>query len=102
VLKRGIAEEGRYPAVDVLASLSRLAPRVWTADQVRAVGELKRLVSRFEDSRDLRAMGGHVAGADGELDRAIEVVPRLYRALTQNPGDAPCVDAFRETAAALS
>ncbi len=102
VLKRGIAEEGRYPAVDILASLSRLSHRVWTAEQARAVGELKRLVSRFEESRDLRAMGGYVAGADGELDRAIEVVPKLYRVLTQSLSEPPCTDAFREAAAALS
>jgi flagellum-specific ATP synthase len=102
VLKRSIAEEGRYPAVDVLASLSRLSHRVWTVEQVRAVGELKRLVSRFEESRDLRAMGGYLAGADGELDRAVEVVPKLYGVLTQTLGEPPCDDAFREVAAALS
>ena len=102
VLKRGIAEGARYPAVDVLASLSRLAQRVWSPEQGRAVGELKRLVSRFEESRDLRAMGGYVPGADGELDRAIDVVPKLYGVLTQTLSDPHCADPFREVAAALS
>lgn len=101
VLSRAIAGEGRYPAVDLLASLSRLAHRAWTPDQERAASELRRLVSRFEDSRDLRAMGGHVPGADPELDRALEVVPRLYRVLSQRPGDSPSVDAFAEIAASL-
>lgn len=102
VLRREIAEEGRFPAVDVLSSLSRLSHRVWSADQARAVSDLKRLVSRFEESRDLRAMGGHVAGADGELDRAIEVVPKLHSALSQSLGEPPSADAFRDLAAALS
>lgn len=102
VLDRAIGEQGRYPAVDLLASLSRLASRVWTADQAKAVTELKRLVARFEETRDLRAMGGYVQGGDMELDRAIEIVPRLYRALSQSIGDAMSSEAFREIAAAVS
>ena len=102
VLDRAIGEQGRYPAVNVLASLSRLAHRVWTKDQARAVQELRRMVARFEDTRDLRAMGGYVAGADPDLDKAIETVPKLYAALTQASSDPPSADAFREIAAALS
>lgn len=102
VLDRAIAGQGRYPAVDLLASLSRLAPRVWTADQAKAVLELRRLVARFEDSRDLRAMGSHVPGADPELDRAVEVVPKIYRVLGQQPGDGLSPDPFQDIAAALS
>jgi flagellum-specific ATP synthase len=102
VLDRAIGEQGRYPAVNLLTSLSRLAQRVWTADQARAVQELKKLVARFEDTRDLRAMGGHAPGADPELDRAIETVPRLYRLLSQSASDPASADAFREIAAGLS
>ena len=102
VLDRAIAEQGRYPAVNVLASLSRLAPRVWSADQAKAVRELKRLVARFEDTRDLRALGGYVPGADPELDRAVELVPKLYRILGQQAADPPAADPFRDIAAALS
>ena len=102
VLDRAIGEQGRYPAVNLLTSLSRLAQRVWTADQARAVQELKRLVARFEDTRDLRAMGGHTPGADPELDRAIETVPKLYRVLSQSASEPTSVDAFRDIAGGLS
>jgi flagellum-specific ATP synthase len=102
VLDRAIGEQGRYPAVNLLTSLSRLAQRVWTADQARAVQELKKLVARFEDTRDLRAMGGHAPGADPELDRAVETVPRLYRLLSQSASEPASTDAFREIAAGLS
>ena len=101
VLSRAIAAEGRFPAVDVLASLSRLSHRVWTPDQDRAIGELRRLVSRFEDSRDLRAMGGYAAGSDAELDRAVDVVPKLYRVLGQRLGEPACEDGFRDIAEAI-
>jgi flagellum-specific ATP synthase len=102
VLGRAIAEQGRYPAVDVLASLSRLSGRVWSPDQVKAVIEMKRLIARFEETRDLRAMGGLSAGADGELDRAVEIVPKLYRLLSQSLGDPASIDAFSEIASGLS
>jgi flagellum-specific ATP synthase len=101
VLNRAIAGQGRYPAIDLLASISRLSHRVWSADEQKAVTELKSLVHRFEDSRDLRAMGGHVAGADPDLDRAVAVVPKLYRILSQGLGDPPAVNAFREIADSL-
>ena len=102
VLDRAIGEQGRYPAVNLLSSLSRLAQRVWTHDQARAAQELKRLAARFEETRDLRAMGGHVPGADAELDRAVELVPKLYKVLGQQLSDPPSADAFREIAEALS
>ena len=102
VLDRAIGEQGRYPAVNLLASLSRLAQRVWTKDQAKAVQELKRMVARFEDTRDLRAMGGYVAGADPDLDRAVLLVPKLYGVLSQSSADPASPDAFREIAAALS
>ena len=102
VLDRGIAEGGRFPAVDLLASISRLADRVWTGDQRRCVLEFRRLAGRYEETRDLRAMGGYVAGADAELDRAILVVPKLYDRLAQGPDDARAADAFAEVAACLS
>lgn len=102
VLDRAIAEQGRYPAVNVLSSLSRLAPRVWSKDQSTAVLELRKLAARFEDTRDLRAMGGYVAGSDAELDRAVEMVPKLYKAISQSMSDPPSADAFREIATALS
>lgn len=102
VLERAIGEQGRYPSVNLLASLSRLSQRVWTPDQAKVVQELKRLVARFEETRDLRAMGGHVLGSDLELDRSLELVPRLYKVLSQSAGDQPSADAFREIATALS
>lgn len=102
VLDRAIAETGRYPAMDVLASVSRLAHKAWTPDQRNAVLELRKMVSRYEDSRDLRAIGGHHPGADPELDRAILLVPKLYRALTQSLESPASRDPFRDIAEMLS
>ena len=102
VLDRAIAQGGRYPAIDLLASLSRLSHRAWTPDQRKAVVELRKLVARFEESRDLRSVGGYQKGADEELDRAVAIVPRLYQALCQGLDDRPSRDAFRDIADCLT
>ncbi len=102
VLDRAIAEQGRYPAVNVLASVSRLAPQVWTPDQQALVAKLRGMIARFEETRDLRALGGYQVGLDPELDRAMAVVPKLYDALLQSPAGPQSRDAFQEIAAKLA
>ena len=94
VLDRAIASQGRLPAVDPLASLSRLAPKIRTKNQAQFVTQLIEVISRFEDTRDLRAIGGYKSGSDATLDRAMEIVPRVYEAMKQALDDAPVDDVF--------
>jgi flagellum-specific ATP synthase len=94
VLDRAIASQGRLPAVDPLASLSRLAPKIRTKNQAQFVTQLIEVISRFEDTRDLRAIGGYKPGSDTTLDRAMEIVPRVYEAMKQNLDDPPVEDVF--------
>ncbi|PTW60185.1 flagellum-specific ATP synthase [Breoghania corrubedonensis] len=102
VLSRSIADAGRYPAVDVLASISRLAQHAWTADQRELVMRLKGLIARYEDTRDLRLMGGYQPGNDPQLDYACQIVPRIYEALRQGGRDKIASDPFDALARALS
>lgn len=88
VLEREIAEQGRYPAINILKSISRLADRVWSARDREIVAKARALVARFEDTRDLRLLGGYQPGGDAELDRSVQLTPAIYRALQQAP-DAP-------------
>ncbi|MDE2579153.1 MAG: FliI/YscN family ATPase [Hyphomicrobiales bacterium] len=101
VLERAIADQGRYPAVDILKSLSRLSNKVWSRDQTAFVRMLRAHAARFEDTRDLRAINGFKPGADAELDAAVALTPRLYAALAQSPEDGPQNDAFAFMAATL-
>ncbi|WP_034490554.1 flagellar protein export ATPase FliI [Afifella pfennigii] len=101
VLDRAIADQGRYPAINLLGSISRLADLAWKPDQRELVRNLRTLIARFEDTRDLRLMGGYQAGADPELDRAVALVPRIYDALRQDPSNPPAKDAFADLAALL-
>jgi flagellum-specific ATP synthase len=96
VLDRDIADQGRFPAVNVLKSISRLAHTAWTSEQHSVVMKLHRLIARYEDTRDLRLMGGYRHGSDAELDSAVALVPKIYEALAQSPRSGPSRDAFRE------
>ena len=98
VLDRAIAEQGRYPPVNPLSSISRLASKAWSDDQRKLVTQLKAMISRYEDTRDIRLLGAYQAGADGELDAAVRQVPLIYEAMTQTPRDRPSPDAFADLA----
>jgi flagellum-specific ATP synthase len=101
VLDRAIADQGRYPAVNVLSSISRIPQPKWTPEQRALVSRLRGLVSRFEETRELRLMGGYSAGADPVLDQAVKTVPRIYEAMTQTLDSPLCDDPFVDLAAAL-
>jgi flagellum-specific ATP synthase len=101
VLDRAIADQGRFPAVNILSSVSRLANPAWTPEQRRLVSKLRSLIARYEETRDLRLMGGFTPGVDPLLDQAVKSVPRIYEAMTQTLSSPPCQDPFIELAAAL-
>ncbi|MDN2566606.1 flagellar protein export ATPase FliI [Aquibium sp. A9E412] len=98
VLERAIAEQGRYPPVNPLASISRLADRAWSKEQRLLVSRLRAMMARFEDTRDIRLLGAYQPGADAELDQAVRQVPAIYEALRQSPGDAASADPFADLA----
>ncbi len=101
VLDRANADQGRYPAVNVLSSVSRMAHHVWSKEQRALVMKLRAMIGRFESSRDLRLMGGYHAGSDPVMDQAVTFVPKIYEGMNQAQGDPPSVDAFRELANTL-
>lgn len=96
VLSRHIADQARYPAVDVLASVSRLAHCVWDPEERELVSKLRAMIAKYEDTRDLRLMGGYQSGRDSGLDQAVDLVPKIYSAMKQDAAAAPSGDAFRE------
>ncbi|WFP78467.1 flagellar protein export ATPase FliI [Mesorhizobium sp. WSM4906] len=98
VLDRAIAEQGRYPPVNPLSSISRLADKAWSAEQRLLVTRLKSMIARFEDTRDIRLLGAYQGGADAELDIAVRQVPLIYEALTQSPRDRASADPFADLA----
>ncbi|WP_244630975.1 flagellar protein export ATPase FliI [Aureimonas sp. ME7] len=96
VLDRAIAEEGRFPAIDLLKSISRMADLSWKPEERELVSRLKAMIARYEDTRDLRLLGGYQRGADPTLDQAVDLVPHVYGCMMQHPGDEPSDAPFDE------
>jgi flagellum-specific ATP synthase len=59
------------------------------------------MIARYEETRELRLMGGYTAGADPFLDKAIKAAPRIYEAMNQSMEASRCEDPFIDLAAAL-
>ena len=102
VLDRAIAEQGRYPAIHLGLSLSRLAQFCFTREQAALILRLRAAVSKYEETRDMRLMGGYQPGQDSELDWAVQLIPKLYQALRQDFQAPISVDAFVELAGLLA
>ena len=59
---------------------------------------LKAMISRYEETRDIRLLGAYSAGSDIDLDVAVKQVPLIYEALGQSPADPRTRDPFGDLA----
>ena len=84
VLSRRLAEEGHYPAIDVEASISRAMPHIVTEPHLQGAMRVKQLYSRYQQNRDLIAVGAYTKGTDPELDQAITLIPAINDFLRQS------------------
>jgi flagellum-specific ATP synthase len=76
-LSRALAESNHYPAVDVLGSISRVAPAVSPPEQLRAGGAVRELLAAWRDAKDLIEIDAYVAGTNPVVDRAVALKPRI-------------------------
>jgi flagellum-specific ATP synthase len=105
VLSRKLAHAGHYPAIDVLASVSRLVGEV-VAPEVRAAGdEVRRLLATYREKEDLIAIGAYQRGTDPLTDAAItarEPIDGFLRQSVTEPSDALQADAALEQLALVN
>jgi type III secretion protein N (ATPase) len=92
VLAREVGARGRYPAVDVGASLSRIMDSIVTREHRDAARRLRALVATFESKRDLLTLGAYAKGTDKDLDEAIAHMPRIEAFLAQEASEASTFD----------
>lgn len=84
VLSRRLAEEGIYPAIDVEGSISRAMQNIVEEDHVKLMQRFKQLLSRYQQNKDLIAIGAYSPGADPETDFAIDRYPHLRAFIQQS------------------
>ncbi|MFW5850511.1 MAG: FliI/YscN family ATPase [bacterium] len=93
VLTRRLAQLYHYPAIDVLASVSRLATKVTTDQQQDAAGYVRRMLATHREAEDLINVGAYAKGSNAEIDEAIEKLPAINSFLRQRVNErAPIED----------
>jgi flagellum-specific ATP synthase len=102
VLSRDLAARGQFPAVDVLASASRVARRVSTPAMLQVATRAREVLSRRRQAQELQALGAYNPGANPMLDTALALGDRLDAWSRQAPNERSPQDAtVRGLAAAL-
>lgn len=83
VLERSIAERGRYPAINILRSISRTMPACNAPEETALVDRARSLIAQFDDMEEMIRLGAYQAGADPATDEAIHYHDRLEAFLSQ-------------------
>jgi flagellum-specific ATP synthase len=97
-LSRDLAQNGHYPAIDVLQSLSRLMPYLATEAHLEAASAVRRDLAAWHEGRDLVQIGAYRSGTNAALDEALLRLPAIEAFLRQGPDE---LTAFDETVGML-
>jgi len=87
VLSRRLAEQSHYPAVDVLASISRLMPNITTDQHRSAADSLRHLLATYRSAEDLINIGAYTDGTNPDIDRAKSMIDSIRGFLVQRADD---------------
>jgi flagellum-specific ATP synthase len=77
VMDRKIAERGRYPAIDLLRSVSRSLPEAASSDENALIADARRLLGVWDRAELMIQAGLYAKGSDAQVDEAIKVWPAL-------------------------
>jgi len=78
VLDRGLANKGHYPAIDVLASVSRVMKEIISEEQEAAADQLKRMLTIYRESEDLINIGAYQRGSNPDIDQSISYIQTIW------------------------
>jgi flagellum-specific ATP synthase len=87
VMSRRIAERGRYPAIDVLKSVSRTLPQAHSEAENATRIEARRLLSLYADMEEMVRLGAYKHGSSPDVDRAIDLAPAIEALINQRKHD---------------
>lgn len=92
VLSRSLAAKNHYPAIDVLASISRVMPKVTSKEHKIVASHLRDLLASYKESEDLITVGAYSRGSNPKIDKAIAIYDDLTNLLRQQVDDASSID----------
>lgn len=100
VMDRAIAERGRFPAIDLLRSVSRSLPEAATAEENRLIADCRRFLAAYDRAEMMIQAGLYVKGSDPVVDQAIRLWPALDGFLAEDAPDGVAAS-FRRLATCL-
>jgi len=92
VLDRAIAERGRYPAINILRSISRTMPACNAPHENELVARARQLLAQYDDMAEMIRLGAYREGSDALVDEAIHYNPALEAFLSQNKDECARLD----------
>lgn len=84
VLSRALAHKNHYPAIDVLASISRVMSNIASSEHKQAAGVIRNLISQYRKNEDLINIGAYAKGSDKNVDKAISLIDKIDEFLKQD------------------
>jgi flagellum-specific ATP synthase len=100
-MERAIAERGRFPAINVLKSISRTMPGCHGPHEREIVKSARQTLAAYANMEELIRIGAYRTGADPQVDRAIALNPALEGFLAQDKDEVTSLDAGFERLAAI-
>lgn len=94
VLSRKLANKNHFPAIDVLASISRLMPEIADEKLKLKAGELRDIMATYKDSEDLINIGAYQKGTNSKIDKSINIIGDIEAFLKQGINE---YSSFEET-----
>lgn len=88
VLSRSLANRNQYPAIDVLASISRVMSDIVTPEHKKIAGDIKKAMAIYKDAEDLINIGAYVKGSNENIDFAMSVIDSILSFIEQDTQDS--------------
>lgn len=103
VMERKIAERGRFPAINVLKSVSRTMPGCNSEEEVQIIGAAKQMLSVYEDMAEMIRLGAYRKGTDPNVDASLFYYPLLEQFMSQRKEESTSLeDGYAELARILN
>src|SRR5256885_2006528 len=97
VMERTIAERGRYPAINILKSVSRTMPRAADSHYLPVINRARQIMATYADMEELIRLGAYRAGSSAEVDEAIALHEPLEAVLAQGKDEVTGLnDGYRQ------
>lgn len=89
VLSRKLANSNHYPAIDVLASISRVMPNISSKNHINLANSIKDIMAVYQEAEDLINIGAYKRGSNKKIDIAIDLIGDINGFLEQETDSSP-------------